>query len=87
MKRLIILFIVFSQTIYSQYKINTQPEQVWVDSTYNSLTFEEKVGQLFMIAAYSNKKEDHAQDFDPFITKYKTGEKNKLQNKQNRKDK
>ena len=73
MKRLLILFIVFSQTIYSQTKINNQPEQVWVDSTYNSLSFEEKVGQLFMIAAYSNKKEDHAQDLDKLITKYKIG--------------
>lgn len=73
MKRLLILFIVFSQTIFSQNKINTQPEQVWVDSIYNSLSFEEKVGQLFMIAAYSNKKEDHAQDLDKLITKYKIG--------------
>ena len=73
MKRLIILFIVFSQTIYSQNKINEQTQQAWVDSTYNSLSFEEKVGQLFMIAAYSNKKEDHAQDLDKLITKYKIG--------------
>ncbi|SEP63182.1 glycoside hydrolase family 3 N-terminal domain-containing protein [Flavobacterium urocaniciphilum] len=73
MKRLLILFLVFSQTIISQNKINTQSEQVWVDSTYNSMSFDEKVGQLFMIAAYSNKKEDHAQDLEKLITKYKIG--------------
>ncbi len=73
MKRLIILFIVFSQTIYSQNKINNQPEKIWVDSIYNSLSFEEKVGQLFMIAAYSNKNESHAQDLDKLVTKYKIG--------------
>ena len=53
--------------------MNTQSQQVWVDSTYNSLSFEEKVGQLFMIAAYSNKNEAHAQDLDKLITKYKVG--------------
>lgn len=37
------------------------------------MTFEEKVGQLFMVAAYSNKKEDHAQDLDKLIAKYKIG--------------
>ena len=73
MKRLIILFIVFSQTIYSQNKINEQTQQVWVDSTYKTLSFEEKVGQLFMIAAYSNKNEAHAQDLDKLISKYKIG--------------
>jgi hypothetical protein len=26
-----------------------------VDSVYNAMTFDEKVGQLFMVAAYSNK--------------------------------
>jgi hypothetical protein len=29
-----------------------------VDSVLNSMTFEEMVGQLFMVAAYSNKDEE-----------------------------
>lgn len=58
---------------FAQNKINIQTQEQWVDSTYNSLSFDEKVGQLFMIAAYSNKKEDHAQDLDKLITKYKIG--------------
>lgn len=37
------------------------------------MTFEEKVGQLFMVAAYSNKKEDHVQDLDKLIAKHKIG--------------
>ena len=28
----------------------------WVDSIYNSLTLEERIGQLFMVAAYSGGK-------------------------------
>jgi hypothetical protein len=30
-----------------------------VDSVYNAMTFDEKVGQLFMVAAYSNKDDAH----------------------------
>ena len=51
----------------------TSPETRWVDSIYNQMAFDEKVGQLFMIAAYSNKNETHAQDLDKLITKYKVG--------------
>ncbi|MBL7718545.1 MAG: serine hydrolase [Flavipsychrobacter sp.] len=31
--------------------------QQWVNDTYNSLTLEEKIGQLFMVAAYSGGKD------------------------------
>jgi hypothetical protein len=30
-----------------------------VDSVYNAMTFDEKMGQLFMVAAYSNKDDAH----------------------------
>jgi beta-N-acetylhexosaminidase len=33
-------------------KLNT-PANIWVDSVYNSLNLEQKIGQLFMVAAYS----------------------------------
>jgi len=32
-----------------------QLQREWVDSIYNQMTLEEKVGQLFMVAAYSNQ--------------------------------
>ncbi|MNX17942.1 hypothetical protein D3C86_478320 [compost metagenome] len=32
---------------------DTYAETHWVDSIYNQMTFEEKAGQLFMVAAYS----------------------------------
>src|SRR5690625_3925614 len=31
----------------------------WVDEKYNAMTLEEKVGQLFIVAAYSNRDETH----------------------------
>ncbi len=34
-------------------------EQNWVDSVYTSLTPDQRLGQLFMVAAYSNKDRKH----------------------------
>ncbi|POR24375.1 beta-N-acetylglucosaminidase [Flavobacterium columnare] len=48
-------------------------EHKWVDSIYNSLTFEEKLGQLFMVAAYSNKDSIHFNALDELIKNYKIG--------------
>ncbi|CAM3871313.1 MULTISPECIES: glycoside hydrolase family 3 N-terminal domain-containing protein [Flavobacterium] len=48
-------------------------EQRWVDSVYNTLTFEERVGQLFMVAAYSNKNEAHYSSVQKLIEDYKVG--------------
>jgi beta-glucosidase-like glycosyl hydrolase/CubicO group peptidase (beta-lactamase class C family) len=45
----------------------------WVDSTYNAMTFDEKVGQLFMVAAYSNKDNDHYNAIEKLITENKIG--------------
>ncbi|OWP83691.1 beta-N-acetylglucosaminidase [Flavobacterium davisii] len=48
-------------------------ERKWVDSVYNSLSFEEKLGQLFMVAAYSNKDSIHFNSLDKLIKNYKIG--------------
>ena len=68
-----ILFLFLTYNYSFSQKIDSNQQKKWVDSLYNSMTFEEKVGQLFMVAAYSNKKEDHAQDLDKLIAKYKIG--------------
>ena len=39
----------------------------WVDSVFNSLTFEERLGQLFMVAAYSNKDQRHVDEISNLI--------------------
>lgn len=48
-------------------------EKKWVDSIYNSLSFEEKLGQLFMVAAYSNKDTVHFNAIDKLVKNYKIG--------------
>jgi beta-glucosidase-like glycosyl hydrolase/CubicO group peptidase (beta-lactamase class C family) len=70
--RYILVFILFSIVSFGQKKSNLSQE-VWVDSVYNQLSFDEKVGQLFMVAAYSNKDEAHNKSIDRLIEENKIG--------------
>ena len=45
----------------------------WADSVFNSLTIDEKIGQLFMVAAYSNRDKKHIAEVDTLIVKHKIG--------------
>ena len=51
----------------------TLEEKKWVDSVYNQLTFKEKVGQLFMVAAYSNKDITHTNAIEKLIREHSIG--------------
>ena len=51
----------------------TVSETIWVDSIYNQLTFKEKVGQLFMVAAYSNKDTIHTNSVEKLVRNYNIG--------------
>lgn len=52
---------------------DSEAQTLWVDSIYNKMTLEEKVGQLFMVAAYSNKDSTHVNTIDKLIKDYKIG--------------
>ncbi|MBM3168012.1 MAG: serine hydrolase [Bacteroidetes bacterium] len=39
----------------------------WVDSVFQAMTFEERLGQLFMVAAYSNKDQAHVKEISQLI--------------------
>lgn len=45
----------------------------WVDSIMDKMTAEEKIGQLFMVQAYSNKDENHRIHIDSLIENYHIG--------------
>lgn len=45
----------------------------WVDSVYNSMSLKEKVGQLFMVSAYSNRSESHTDSIQQLINDYHIG--------------
>ncbi len=48
-------------------------ESSWVDSLMKNMSLDEKIGQLFMVAAYSNKGEEHDQELNTLINDYGIG--------------
>ena len=48
-------------------------ETKWVDSIYSNLSLEEKIGQLFMVAAYSNRDTVHFNALSKLIKNQKIG--------------
>ena len=45
----------------------------WVDSVFAMMTPDERIGQLFMVAAYSNKDRAHKNEIAELVKKYKIG--------------
>lgn len=48
-------------------------QQKWVDSIMDNMSIDEKIGQLFMVQAYSNKDEKHYNAIENLIEKYHIG--------------
>ncbi|MDP3359633.1 MAG: glycoside hydrolase family 3 N-terminal domain-containing protein [Lutibacter sp.] len=53
--------------------INAKAQEKWVDSILNKMTIDEKIGQLFMVQAYSNLDEKHRNSIDSLIKNYHIG--------------
>lgn len=53
--------------------LTSQPTNTWVDSVYNSLSLEQRIAQLFMVAAYSNRGAEHEKKLHDLIKKYNIG--------------
>lgn len=51
----------------------TDQKSIWVDSIYSTMSVSEKVGQLFMIAAYSNRSEAHSDTIQKLIRQHGIG--------------
>ena len=45
----------------------------WVDSVMNTLSPDERIAQLFMVAAYSNRGQDHRQEILKMVRQHKIG--------------
>ncbi len=61
-----------SSNIPTLFELSPQGNK-WVDSVYSAMTLEEKFGQLFMVAAYSNKDTVHFNAIDKLIQENKIG--------------
>lgn len=71
--------LIFSVVLNAQYqpqnlsKTDLQKANEWVQKTYNSLSQDEKLGQLFIIALYTNKGEDYIENVRNIVTNEKIG--------------
>ena len=54
-------------------EVQVSKTNTWVESELSKMTLKEKIGQFFMIAAYSNKNEAHFKMLDSLITQEKIG--------------
>jgi beta-N-acetylhexosaminidase len=52
---------------------DSDEQKKWVDSVYQSLNFDERLGQLFMVSAYSNKDSTHIKFIEKLIVEQKIG--------------
>ena len=80
MKRLSLFFIILISPSFScQYqpknisKSELKEANNWVDRTYNSLSQSEKLGQLFIVALYTNKDESHINQIRNIVANDKIG--------------
>lgn len=56
-----------------KYGYDSESQKKWVDSVYAKLTFDERIGQLFMIAAYSNRDSVHVNKIEKLVTQSHVG--------------
>lgn len=67
------LLLIFTH-LFSQENTLDTPDQIkWVDSVYNSMTLDHKIGQLLMIRAHSNKTKEYHDKVANTIKQYQVG--------------
>ncbi|WP_299012343.1 glycoside hydrolase family 3 N-terminal domain-containing protein [uncultured Polaribacter sp.] len=77
-KVLTLLLIAFSVLSWAQRPdplrtTDFEKQDVWVDSILQNMSVDEKIGQLFMVQAYSNSDKKHEDFITELIAKYKIG--------------
>ncbi|RXJ51472.1 glycoside hydrolase family 3 protein [Gelidibacter gilvus] len=71
---LIVVFALVScAKIPTKHSTGLDHQTQWVDSIYNTMSLKEKVGQLVMVAAYSNRSPAHSDSIQKLITDHHIG--------------
>ena len=72
-KKIVYIFIVLNSAYFQAQNFdplvtNDAEAQIkWVDTLLNTMTIDEKIGQLFMVQAYSNKDKKHSDYIEELI--------------------
>ena len=72
---LVLLLLIFSslllsQTIHPLQTKDSLAQATWVNDTYNAMTLEEKIGQLFIVDVWSAKEKAHTDRIKKLIKEY-----------------
>lgn len=70
---LCLVWILLLSTTFPPSKREDQLAEEWVESTFNAMTQAERLGQLFIIRAHSDKGPDHIKRVEEQIKKYHVG--------------
>lgn len=73
MKKITLLLLLAAGSVFAQKTTGLADKKAWTDSVYNSLSTEQRIGQLFMVAAYSNKNEAHFKSLDKLVQEQQVG--------------
>jgi len=67
-----LFLVIFGVKAQDSIQVKTD-QDIWVEAKMKKMNLDEKIGQLFMIAAYSNKDQKHIDEVSYIIKKYKIG--------------
>ena len=81
MKQIVLFFVVFlfavlnvtAQQLDPLLTKDSEAQRIWVTDKMNQMSLDEKIGQLFMIQAYSNKGKKHIKFIESQIKRYHVG--------------
>ncbi len=71
---ILLIFLIYSlhSQLHAQ-SYNHAEAAKWADSVFNTLSPKERIGQLFMVAAYSNRDSNHVNDVARLVQEYHIG--------------
>ncbi len=58
---------------FFQFTLKAQDAQFWYEDQLKKMSLDEKIGQLFMVAAYTNKDDKHIAEIENLINNYHVG--------------
>lgn len=77
MRKIVPLLLLLSSVLHAQNSPlqtpDAQAQQRWVDSIYQKMSLDEKIGQLFMVQAFSSKSEQENAHLQQLVKKYGIG--------------
>ncbi|MCU0441993.1 MAG: serine hydrolase [Bacteroidia bacterium] len=73
-KRIFLMMVVGClMLLKAQAQINWSRQNTWVDSVYDKLTTEQRIAQLIMLAAFSNRDSNHIKELECAVREQKIG--------------